>query len=308
MLLGVILFSNTIDKESYLIDFDYGDAIMGKNLISNISAPFSSGNGGGNFEQCIQAMFLLSLLIDGFCPAMNEKTKRVCFQVKHLGYDIDDLAVFTYRDNTEGKLLCQIKHSINATENDKTFREVICAAWSDFSKEVFDKENDKIALVTAQISNKAQKALRFIHEQAVGSVDEIDFWDRINKPYYSSQDNKQMYNCIENIIIKFKGGKPDTSALWRFCKALILLLFDMDCTESVNRTLSAALIKCNSSMDAFNVWARLVEYAGACNQSAASIDMNNIDRGIRNLFPDKQITPFIPVPIAAIDFLFLRLL
>lgn len=78
---------------------------MAKNLISKISNAFSTGGGGVNFEQQIQAMFLLSLLIDGFCPAMNEQTKKVHFQAKHLGYDVDDLVVITYRNESEGKML-----------------------------------------------------------------------------------------------------------------------------------------------------------------------------------------------------------
>lgn len=61
---------------------------MAKNSISKISNAFSTGGGGVNFEQQIQAMFLLSLLIDGFCPAMNEQTKKVHFQAKHLGHDV----------------------------------------------------------------------------------------------------------------------------------------------------------------------------------------------------------------------------
>ena len=126
---------------------------MAKNSISKISNAFSTGGGGVNFEQQIQAMFLLSLLIDGFCPAMNEQTKKVHFQAKHLGYDIDDLVVITYRNELEGKMLCQIKHSITATEKN------ICAAWNDFNKEDFDRDRDRIALVTAQISNKAQQSL-----------------------------------------------------------------------------------------------------------------------------------------------------
>lgn len=132
---------------------------MAKNSISKISNAFSTGGGGVNFEQQIQAMFLLSLLIDGFCPAMNEQTKKVHFQAKHLGYDVDDLVVITYRNQSEGKMACQIKHSIIATEKDKTFQEVICAAWNDFNKEDFDRDCDRIALVTAQISNKAQQTL-----------------------------------------------------------------------------------------------------------------------------------------------------
>ena len=146
---------------------------MAKNSISKISNAFSTGGGGVNFEQQIQAMFLLSLLIDGFCPAMNEQTKKVHFQAKHLGHDVDDLVVITYRNQSEGKMACQIKHSITATEKDKTFQEVICAAWNDFNKEDFDRDRDRISLVTAQISNKAQQSLRFLHVEAIGAIEKV---------------------------------------------------------------------------------------------------------------------------------------
>lgn len=121
---------------------------MAKNTVSKISNAFSTGGGGVNFEQKVQAMFLLSLLVDGFCPAMNEQTKSVWFQAK-MRYDVDDLAVFTYRGQAEGKLLCQIKHSITISETNQTFEEVITASWSDFQKDKFDRDNDRIALVTA---------------------------------------------------------------------------------------------------------------------------------------------------------------
>lgn len=274
---------------------------MAKNSISKISNAFSTGGGGVNFEQQIQAMFLLSLLVEGFCPAMNEQTKRVCFQAKHLGYDVDDLVVFTYRDQTEGKMLCQIKHSITVTEKDKIFQEVICAAWSDFNKEEFDKENDRIALVTAQISNNAQQSLRFLHAQAIGSVDERDFIERINTRNFSNTDYIKMLTIIKECISAAQDCEPTNREIWSFCKAFILLLFDMDCLESVNRALSASLIKCNSSMDATLVWSRLVEYAGSCNQSAASINKENSDKSIQELFSENKIIQILPTPITGID-------
>ena len=57
---------------------------MAKNTVSRISSAFAAGGGGVNFEQNIQALFLLSLLVEGFCPVINEPIKRVCFQVKHV--------------------------------------------------------------------------------------------------------------------------------------------------------------------------------------------------------------------------------
>ena len=251
---------------------------MAKNSISKISNAFSTGGGGVNFEQQIQAMFLLSLLIDGFCPAMNEQTKKIYFQAKHLGYDVDDLVVITYRNESEGKMLCQIKHSITATEKDKTFQEVICAAWNDFNKEDFNRDRDRIALVTAQISNKAQQSLRFLHAEAIGSIDAEAFKERIDMPVFSNDDNKKMLDAIKKCISLAKGCEPTNEEVWKFCKVFILLLCDMDCVESVNRALSASLIKCNSPENPILVWSRLVEYAGQCNQVAASVSKENIDR------------------------------
>lgn len=232
---------------------------MAKNSISKISNAFSTGGGGVNFEQQIQAMFLLSLLIDGFCPAMNEQTKKVHFQAKHLGYDVDDLVVITYRNQSEGKMACQIKHSITATEKDKTFQEVICAAWNDFNKEDFDRDRDRIALVTAQISNKAQQSLRFLHAEAIGSIDAEVFKERIDMPVFSNDDNKKMLAAIKECISLAKGSEPTNEEVWKFCKVFILLLFDMDCAESVNRALSASLIKCNSPENPILVWSRLIK-------------------------------------------------
>lgn len=232
---------------------------MAKNSISKISNAFSTGGGGVNFEQQIQAMFLLSLLIDGFCPAMNEQTKKVHFQAKHLGHDVDDLVVITYRNQSEGKMACQIKHSITATEKDKTFQEVICAAWNDFNKEDFDRDRDRIALVTAQISNKAQQSLRFLHVEAIGAIDAEAFMERIDVPVFSNNDNQKMLVAIKECISLAKGCEPTNEEVWKFCKAFILLLFDMDCAESVNRALSASLIKCNSPENPILVWSRLEE-------------------------------------------------
>ena len=273
---------------------------MAKKSVSKISNAFSTGGGGVHFENQIQAMFLLSLLIDGFCPAMNERTKRVCFQAKRLGFDVDDLVIYTFGNPIDKKLLCQIKHSITISSRNKTFQEVIASAWSDFKKEEFDKNNDQIAVVVAQISSSAQKSLRFLHAQAISAVDEIDFLNRVEQPLYSSADNKKAFDTIKECIVK-TDAEPSDFELWQFCKAFILLLFDLDCEESVNRALSESLIRCNSSENSFTVWARLLEYACNCNQNAAIIDRNNINFAIKKFFISEKLSHIFVSPITEID-------
>ena len=75
----------------------------------------------------------------------------------------------------------------------------------------------------------------------------------------------------------------------------------MDRAESDNRAQNASLIKCNSPENPILVWSRLVEYAGQCNQAAASVSKENIDRNIRDLFSKNNIIQLPPDPITAID-------
>ena len=270
---------------------------MAKNIVSEISNAFSTGGGGVNFEQRIQAMFLLSLLVDGFCPIMNGQTEKIYFQAKHKGFDIDDFVVIT----SNGKLLCQVKHNIIISDNDKTFNDFICAAWSDFNKDFFDKENDRIALATAQISKNSQKSFSSLHMIAIDSIDERDFYEKVNLQPFTSKNSKKTLNILESCIEKIEGKKPSQMEMWKFCQSITLLIFDLDCIESINYALSTSLIRCKSLVDARLVWSRLVEYAGLCNQNAASINKNSIDSSIRDLFSLKSYEYVQPEPITEID-------
>lgn len=44
---------------------------MSNSLISKLSNSFSTGGGGISFEHQVQAMFLLSLIVDGFLPSFE---------------------------------------------------------------------------------------------------------------------------------------------------------------------------------------------------------------------------------------------
>ena len=134
--------------------------------VAKLSNAFSTGSGGANFERHIQAVFVLSLLVDGFSPIIDAPIERLEFQAKHLGYDVDDLVVIS---STGTKLLCQMKRSLAITKSDVTFQEVLTAAWSDFKKDSFNTATDKIALITSFISKESIYSLRYIHDQALAA-------------------------------------------------------------------------------------------------------------------------------------------
>ena len=66
--------------------------------VSALSAPFSTGGGGVDFEHRVQATFLLALLVEGFSPLLNLPITSVLFQGKRSGHDIDDVVIISSCD------------------------------------------------------------------------------------------------------------------------------------------------------------------------------------------------------------------
>ena len=276
---------------------------MANNMVSKISNSFSTGGGGTNFEQNIQALFLLSLLVEGFCPILNEPTTRVAFQAKRLGYDVDDIVVFTERKNGEGKILCQVKHSITVS-NSGEFKEVINAAWSDFNKERFDQKNDKIVLAVAYIALDSLKAIRDINDKANKLNNESGFISDIEQARYSSEKSRDILqvirNCLDEAITDYE--------LWKFCRCFTVVLFDLDYATSVNATLARSLIHNKSNINPSFVWDKLFRYAANCNQSGAIIDKTNIDQDIIDFFIKEETIIAPPNPVIVYDNFFSILL
>ena len=262
------------------------------------SNPFSTGGGGYNFERHVQAVFLLSLLSDGFSPAMDYPIVEVHFQTKNEGFYTDDLAVFVSCPSGTGKLLCQIKNDITATKENAVFRDVLTSAWKDFSNESFNKEIDKIALITNVAAKSSVKALQIIHEQATSSSNAADFLRRIGKSNFVNDDTRKKYDVIKDCLRSAKGSELLDVELFEFCQSFVLIVFDGNYEGSVHEALCKSLIRSKSNEDPRRVWTTLTEYAGQCNQKAAHVSKENVGLEIKEMFgyrlKDTEIRLFSP--------------
>lgn len=276
---------------------------MGKNIkkdniekatVSALSNSFSIGGGGVDFEHRVQATFLLALLVDGFTPLLNLPITSVQFQVKRIGHDVDDLLVESSLGESYAKLFCQIKHGVKITEN-KTFKEIIVAAWSNFNKTEFDKKHDKIVLISGAVANA--NSLRFIHDQAKVAYDSKDFIDRVQTEYYTNDTNRAKLKIIKNCL-KFANKNQEVAdeQLWEFCKVFTILIFDLDYESSVNEFLIRALIASNCKEDSSLVWSTLIDYAGRYDKAAAYVTLNTLPNCVRQKF-----TNIISVPDETIE-------
>ena len=141
--------------------------------LSNISNSFSTGGGGVNFERYVQAFFLFKMVSRDICPILEMPIHQMDFQAKYLGYDTDDLVITALSGRKTAKLLCQIKHDVTISFKNAVFRDVVIAAWSDFQKRDFDRNVDKIVLITANTAKKSKLAMEHLRDLAhyAGSVD-----------------------------------------------------------------------------------------------------------------------------------------
>lgn len=223
-----------------------------------------------DFEHRVQATFLLALLVDGFSPLLGLPITSIDFQAKRQGYDTDDLIVVSSKNGHVSKLLCQIKHGIQITENE-TFQKVISAAWCDFKKTEFDRQRDKIVIITNPITNTNTNALRFIYDQANSASNSEDFLDRINRHGYSNQTKRDKLKIIKKYLQKANNNQTlMADELWEFCKVFTILVFDLDYESSVNEFLIHALIASNCKEDAPSIWRQLVDLAGRYDRSATT--------------------------------------
>lgn len=263
------------------------------NEITKLSNAFSTGNGGVNFERRIQAVFVLALLVDGFSPILHLPVQRIDFQAKHLGYDTDDLVVTAANSHKTAKLLCQMKHDLSITTNNPIFQEVLNAAWSDFCKANFNQSTDKIALITSFIAKESIHALRYIHDQAMAETSAESYMNRIKQARFTSTATREKFEVIKRCLTRANHNSPVSDhEMWMFCRCFVLVVFDMDYENSVNRILTESLINCKANQPARLVWSRLVDQCGDWNQQAATVTRDSISREIQDLFNLKPPLPF----------------
>lgn len=258
-----------------------------------LSNSFSTGGGGINFETRVQAAFIVLMLTGGLAPCLPSwPIRKIKFQGKYAGYDTDDLIVFV-KDSSgdrEAKLLVQIKHSIKITKNDKTFGEVIQAAWNDFNNpDVFTFGTDVFALITGPLSTTDTNDVRTVLEWARHSEDASDFLTMVNKALFSSNQKRSKLKAFQNHLEKANGTDVSDNQLWKFMKSFHLLGYDLDIKAGVTLSLLHSLIGQYSLEDAQKLWSRIVDEVQSTNQNAGTLDIETISQDIRDSFKERTI-------------------
>jgi len=257
------------------------------------SNPFSTGGGGVNFETRVQAAFAVSMLSGGVAPCLPSfSITGLKLQGRYLGFHTDDLIVLAEQPQTgeEAKLLIQIKRDISITEASEIFAEVIKNAWADFKNENFSHKIDAIALITASLSKDATH-VRSLLEWARYSVDENEFFHKVNTEQFSSQEKRNKLQVFRiHLKTANQGTEVSDEQLWEFLKIFHLIGYDLDTESGSTLSLLLSLISKCSSENPQLVWSRVLDVVQTANQNAGTLSLKTLPKDIIQLFNNVNLS------------------
>ena len=258
------------------------------NYDNYLSNSFSTGSGGENFENRIQASFVVLLLVKGSAPVLPAwPIKKLKLQGSYKGYNTDDLIVYVEQESSgrEAKLLCQIKHFVSITKSNRQFRDVIHAAWDDFNnKEIFIQGKDAIALITGPLSERDTKDFRNLLKQARFSENEEDFFNRMELENFTSTIQREKLEIIKKFLCSANQDEmPLKKEIWGFLSSFHLLIYDMD-IQGVTFSLLHSLINQSSTQAPDNIFAKIMEIVTWENENAGLITRNTLPPSLLSEF------------------------
>ncbi|EDV19910.1 uncharacterized protein TRIADDRAFT_61662 [Trichoplax adhaerens] len=252
-----------------------------------VSNPFSTGGGGYQFEQNVQAYFLAIFLMKGVFPIMERADCcKIELQARRHGIRTDDLVVYFSDSNQQiVKLLAQVKHKLTFTQSDEQTKDALEQAWTDFCSTNFNPEKDKIVFITGTLPQVLVDHLKPIFEWARCSENEEDFIDRFQ---HNATEKKKRLENIRSILDKLTSTKVSDQRLWKFLKVLNLLSFDFDYslgkdTASVLNQLLPNLIN-SSEEHAKRIWDRIYRETARFNVNSGVITRETLPQDLLLLF------------------------
>ena len=201
---------------------------------TGLSNPFSTGEGGGTFEQLVGTSYLVSLLVGEIPRGIYWGTiKEVRFQDRWHGCLLDDIVVTSTDGDTERKLALQVKHELTFSDSDsnKEFTRVMDDCWKTFNSSLgweFNQETDRLGIGIGVYQTNVDRHLLPLLEWARTSKDSSEFLQKVFLPNFSSDQKQKYFKIIRNLISKSKGNEVTDDEIWKFLRCLVVIHFDLE--------------------------------------------------------------------------------
>jgi len=260
--------------------------------LKKLSNAFSTGAGGPRFESQVQAAFVVLMLTGGFAPCLPAwPINEIKLQGKYAGFETDDFIAVAEQmpGGRKAKLLAQIKHALTISGSDKTFGEVIVAAWTDFKNpKVFDPANDVIAVITGPLSALDIDAVRSLLDKARHCGSAKEFFTKITTGLFTSATNQKKLEAFKAQLKNAnKGVALLDDELWQFLKCFHLLGYDLDLKSGVTLSLLKSHIGQFSAANIDDLWNAISREVIDANAHAGTITSDTLPPSLRDAFKER---------------------
>ncbi len=268
-------------------------------IMKKVANPFSTGGGGNNFENHIDASFVALMLTGGYAPCLRcWPITKIKFQNKIRGYETDDILVIVEDANSkkQQRLIGQIKYSINITKGDTTFGRVIEDAWKDFNNaKVFKKGEDIIALITGPLSQPDVHNVPWLLNQARLTEDVDEFFTHVKQGYFSSCEKREKFDAIRHHLKVANGNKDvPNNELYEFLRHFYILGYDLGNEYGVVLSLLHSHMSQFQPQYLESVWSRIVNIVQIYNQNAGTITRKKLPDDLLEEFEKKSLGVEMP--------------
>lgn len=259
-------------------------------MIKKVAPTKVTGGGGFEFEDKVTAFFLCYLL--DARPPLDPSLgiiKRLDFQVRADGWLFDDLLLTLENGNKKKRCAFSIKSNpqFSKTTIPQDVAENLWAQYLGENSKVFQKDTDKIGLITAPLDADTRTKLNDLIHKA-RSQDSQNFFNRIQVDGYVSQEERSIFesfSCPRTLAKKYSIGKSNIGEL---LKCFEHLQFDFEQTSSYNLNDAILLLKnrleSNNLNEANALWDTLCAIARTKRSHGGYIDSHILISDIRKKY------------------------
>ncbi|HTN07600.1 hypothetical protein [Agriterribacter sp.] len=255
---------------------------------------FQKGGGGTNFEQYIQAAFVVTMAVKGNAPCIPQnEIEEIVLQASNRSWETDDMLVIAKSKSGNHQLLVQAKHTLVFSEENETFNEVILAFWSDFNKPAFNKMNDRLLIIKNRLNNIEKNHIKGILNYAKTHSSETDFISEVNR----IKEKKERLDIFRKTLkVANNNNAVGEKNLWEFLKCLDVLGYDFLNEGSVDETYILNLIKLSKNTSITTgekeIWNSIITFITKTNPAGGSLTKETIKgKEFYNYFDFSRLEP-----------------
>lgn len=181
----------------------------------------------------VGAHYLLAVLAQGEPRGLpGAVAKAVAFQRVGNNRPFDDIVVSAVNlDGTAATLEIQAKRTLNCTESDPTFADIIRRLWLASQKPEFNDSRYELAVAIAQTTTKIerdhQEVLNWARQHESGAA----FCAPFQWPGFASKGKRDFLDAVRAQLIA-AGAPADDETVWRLLRRFKILVFDFEAPGS----------------------------------------------------------------------------